>query len=523
MKKVLALLLALTMIVALAVPSAFAADAEGTELIVFAAASMTETLNQIKDLYEAENPGVTLVYNFDSSGTLKTQIQEGADCDVFVSAAPKQMNQLDIKADPEVNTDGLDFVLEGSRLNLLENKVVLAVPEGNPKGVESFDQLAELLAAGDVFLAMGNSDVPVGQYTQKILAYYGLDEEALAQAGVLTYGSNVKEVTTQVTEASVDCGIVYATDAFSAGLEIVDAATAEMCGQVIYPAAVLNISKNPEAAQAFLDYLTGPEATEVFESVGFSSMTKEDAEEVELIVFAAASMTETLTEIKDLYEAANPNVTLVYNFDSSGTLKTQIQEGADCDVFISAAPKQMNQLDIEADPEVNTDGLDFVLQGSRLNLLENKVVLAVPEGNPKGVESFDQLAEMLKGGKVFLAMGNSDVPVGQYTQKILVYYGLDEDALAKAGEITYGSNVKEVTTQVAEASVDCGVVYATDAFSAGLESVDAATAEMCGQVIYPAAVLNVSANPTAAQAFLDYLSGDEAMAVFESVGFSPAA
>ena len=292
MKKALALLLALTLVFALAVPSALAADAEETELIVFAAASMTETLNQIKELYEADNPGVTLIYNFDSSGTLKTQIQEGADCDLFISAAPKQMNQLDITADPEVNTDGLDFVLEGSRLNLLENKVVLAVPEGNPKGLESFDQLAELLAAGDVFLAMGNSDVPVGQYTQKILAFYGLDEEALAKAGSLTYGTNVKEVTTQVSEASVDCGIVYATDAFSAELEIVDSATKEMCGQVIYPAAVLNVSKNPEAAQAFLDYLTGPEATEVFEAVGFSSMTKEaPAEAVEPAAEASPEVT----------------------------------------------------------------------------------------------------------------------------------------------------------------------------------------------------------------------------------------
>ena len=521
MKKVLATLLALTMLFALAVPSAFAADAEKTELIVFAAASMTETLNQVKELYEAENPDVNLVFNFDSSGTLKTQIQEGADCDLFISAAPKQMNQLDASKDAETNPDGLDFVLQGSRINLLENKVVLAVPEGNPKGIESFDQLAELLKNGDVFMAMGNSDVPVGQYTQKILAFYGLDEEALAKAGAITYGSNVKEVTTQVAEASVDCGIVYATDAFSAGLDNVDAATAEMCGQVIYPAAVLNVSKNPEAAQAFLDYLTGPEATEVFESVGFSSMTK-DAEEAELIVFAAASMTETLNQIKELYEAANPNITLVFNFDSSGTLKTQIQEGADCDLFISAAPKQMNQLDASKDAETNPDGLDFVLQGSRINLLENKVVLAVPEGNPKGIESFDQLAELLKSGDVFMAMGNSDVPVGQYTQKIFAFYGLDEEALAKAGTITYGSNVKEVTTQVSEASVDCGVVYATDAFSAGLDNVDAATAEMCGQVIYPAAVLNVSKNPEAAQAFLDYLTGPEAMAVFESVGFSPA-
>ena len=289
MKKVLVLLLALTMVFALAAcgqsaaPAATAAPeasaeepapaeepVEEVELIVFAAASMTETLTEIKGMYEAANPGVTLTYNFDSSGTLKTQIQEGADCDLFISAGQKQMNQLDITANPEVNTDGLDFVLEGSRINLLENKVTLVVPEGNPKGIESFDALADALKAGDVFLCMGNSDVPVGQYTQKILAFYGLDEEELAGKGLITYGTNVKEVTTQVKEASVDCGVVYCTDAFSAGLTVVDSATAEMCGQVIYPAAVLNVSKNPKAAQAFLDYLQTPEAMAVFENVGFA-------------------------------------------------------------------------------------------------------------------------------------------------------------------------------------------------------------------------------------------------------------
>ena len=290
MKKVLALLLALTMVFALAAcgqsaapaataaPEAPAAEpapaekgaAEPVELIVFAAASMTETLTEIKGMYEAANPGVTLTCNFDSSGTLKTQIQEGADCDLFISAGQKQMNQLDKDASAEVNTEGLDFVLEGSRINLLENKVTLVVPDGNPKGIESFDALAEALKAGDVFMCMGNSDVPVGQYTQKILAFYGLDEEALAKAGTITYGTNVKEVTTQVKEASVDCGVVYCTDAFSAGLTVVDSATKDMCGQVIYPAAVLNVSKNPEAAQAFLDYLLTPEAMAVFENVGFA-------------------------------------------------------------------------------------------------------------------------------------------------------------------------------------------------------------------------------------------------------------
>lgn len=251
--------------------------------------------------------------------------------------------------------------------------------------------------------------------------------------------------------------------------------------------------------------------------------TETAGEPVELVVFAAASMTETLTEIAQDYKEIAPNVTLTFNFDSSGTLKTQIQEGAACDVFISAGQKQMDQLDAAADPAVNTEGLDFVAQGTRLNLLENKVTLCVPEGNPASLTGFDDLAAKLSAGDILLAMGNSDVPVGQYTQKILAYYGLDEATLAEAGVLTYGTNVKEVTTQVTEGSVDCGIVYGTDAFSAGLPPVDTATAEMCGQVIYPAAVVNTSAHPQEAQAFLDYLSTDEAMAVFEAVGFAPAA
>ena len=242
-----------------------------TELNVFAAASMTETLNQIAETYKSVEPDVTLTFNFASSGDLLTQIKEGADCDIFISAAPKQMNALDgtLADDSDKNPDGLDELLEGTRFDMLENKVVLAVPDGNPKGIESFDQLAELLRAGDVFLAMGNSDVPVGQYTQKIFAHYGLDEQTMADAGELTYGSNVKEVTTQVSEGAVDCGIIYATDANAAGLTAVDEATADMCGQVIYPAAILKNSPNPDAAKAFLDYLTGDSAGNVFKSVGF--------------------------------------------------------------------------------------------------------------------------------------------------------------------------------------------------------------------------------------------------------------
>lgn len=259
-----------------------------------------------------------------------------------------------------------------------------------------------------------------------------------------------------------------------------------------------------------------PAAEETTEAEETAAET--EAEPVTLNIFAAASMTETLTEIQEMYKETAPNVTLVFNFDSSGTLKTQIQEGADCDIFISAAQKQMNQLDKDADPEVNTDGLNYVLEGTRVNLLENKVVLAVPDGNPKNIESF---ADLGTDKLILLALGNEDVPVGQYSTEILTNLGI-LDSLEAAGKITYGSNVKEVTTQVSEAAADAGIIYATDAFSAKLTVVDQAGSDLCKQVIYPAAVLNVSKNQEAAKEFLAYLQTDTCMKVFEAVGFAAA-
>ncbi len=298
MKKLFAMLLALVMVLSLAAcagngdskddstkdsPSDSAKDseresesqsAEPVELVVFAAASLTESLTASGEKYMADNQNVKLSFNFDSSGKLLTQIKEGAVCDLFISAAPKQMNALDgtLKDAAEKNPDGLDLLLAGSRIDLLENKVALAVAEGSDKGIDSFDKLADLLKNGDVTLAIGNSDVPVGQYTQKIFAYYGIDENAIASK--LTYGSNVKEVTTAVSEGTVDCGIIYASDAYSAKLTVAAEATAEMCGQVIYPAAVLNTSKQQDAASAFLKYLQGAEASAEFEKVLFTPLSK---------------------------------------------------------------------------------------------------------------------------------------------------------------------------------------------------------------------------------------------------------
>ena len=276
MRKILTLLSVLALLIGCAgalAPKGLASSRQ-TEVVVFAAASMTETLTEIAGRYMTEHPDVTVICNFDSSGTLKTQIQEGAPCDLFISAAKKQMDQLDINASADVNTEGLDFVDRATRVNLLENKVTLAVPEGNPRGVEGFDQLAELLRNGDILLAVGNSDVPVGQYTQKIFEFYGIDEADIS--GKLTYGSNVKEVATQVCEHSVDCGVIYGTDAFSAGLTVVDEATEAMCGgRVVYPAAVLKTAENPMAAWDFLAYLQTDACAEIFASVGFTPLCHE--------------------------------------------------------------------------------------------------------------------------------------------------------------------------------------------------------------------------------------------------------
>lgn len=249
-----------------------ATTAEKSTIIVFAAASMTESLTRAGDQFAAANEQYELSFNYDSSGTLKTQIQEGADCDVFISAGQKQMNQMDITAASDVNTEGLDLIDHDTRFDILENKVTLVVPEGNPKNIQSFDDLATHLQAGDILMVMGNSDVPVGQYTQKILAYYNLDEEALASAGTITYATNVKEVTSQVSAGSADCGVIYQTDAYSAGLTVVDSATKDMCGRVVYPAAATKAAPNPEGARAFLDFLKGDEATADFQEVGFTPL-----------------------------------------------------------------------------------------------------------------------------------------------------------------------------------------------------------------------------------------------------------
>ena len=245
--------------------------------------------------------------------------------------------------------------------------------------------------------------------------------------------------------------------------------------------------------------------------------TAPQAEPVEVVVFAAASLEATLTEIADLYKEVAPEVTLTFSFESSGTLRTQIIEGAVCDLFISAGQSQMN--DLEAGQ--NDTGADFVYADTRIDFVENKVVLAVPDDNPAGIETFSDLATDKLS---LLCIGNDDVPVGSYSLEILDTLGIDIAQLESDGKVTYASNVTEVANQVKEGAADCGIIYATDAYTYELTVVDQATADMCSQVIYPAAVMKSGsgeAAEAAAQAFLDYLHTDEnAIAVLEGVGFT---
>lgn len=222
-------------------------------------------------------------------------------------------------------------------------------------------------------IALGNSDVPVGQYSQEIFQNLGFWDKIQSK---ISYGSTVKEVLSQVEESSVDCGVVYATDAAtSKGVKVVcKAPDGSLKTPVIYPVAPLSKSQNPDAAKAFLNFLLTDDAIKEFEKVGFKMATDAKPTEVKadatctLNVFAAASMTESFKEIQKLFNAKYPNITLVFNFDSSGTLQKQVEQGAAADVFVSAAQKQVDALQKEG--YINADSV--------IKLLQNEVVLIVP-------------------------------------------------------------------------------------------------------------------------------------------------
>ena len=223
-------------------------------------------------------------------------------------------------------------------------------------------------------IALGNSDVPVGQYSQEIFESLGFWKNIQSK---ISFGTNVKEVLSQVEEASVDCGVVYATDAATAtGIKVIcEAPEGSLKTPVVYPVAMLSGTKNPDAGKVFLNYIQADTALSEFKKVGFSVAVAVPAAEMEytgkactLNVFAAASLTESLSVIQKTFETKYPDIKLVFNFDSSGTLQTQIESGAVADIFFSAAAKQMSAL--------STEG--YIADDTKIDLLTNKVVLIVP-------------------------------------------------------------------------------------------------------------------------------------------------
>lgn len=231
--------------------------AEETEILVAAAASLKNAYeDELIPMFEAKYPGVTVKGTYDSSGKLQTQIEEGLEADVFMSAAKKQMKALDEEG--MIDSDSI--------VDLLENKIVLIVPTGSDKGIQSFEDIvkADSIALGDP------ASVPAGQYSEEALTNLGLWDQIQDKT---SFGTNVTEVLNQVAAGSADAGIVYATDAASMAdqVEVVaEAPEGSLATKVIYPVAVVKDSANAEMAANFVEFLTTQEAMKVFEDYGFS-------------------------------------------------------------------------------------------------------------------------------------------------------------------------------------------------------------------------------------------------------------
>ncbi len=274
-KKCLAALLAAGMTTGMLAGSVQAAeqDTEGKELsgevYVFIAASLSNAMEEIQKNFNEQYPDVEILYNADSSGTLQTQIEEGSRCDIFFSAATKQMDAL--------VEEGLAD--EGTVVDLLENKVVLIKPKDGETAVTGFENITDAKN-----LALAGDSVPVGQYAREIFTNMGIMEEV--EGMEINEGKNVTEVLAAVSEGSNEAGVVYATDAASVAesVEIIEEAPAEsLQTPVLYPVGMIEDQEASEeeraAAEEFLTYLQSEEALAVFEEYGFTPNTANDTQE----------------------------------------------------------------------------------------------------------------------------------------------------------------------------------------------------------------------------------------------------
>ena len=232
------------------------ADLGEQSILVAAAASLKNAYeDELIPMFEEQYPGVTVEGTYDSSGKLQTQIEEGLEADVFMSAATKQMKALDDEG----------MIASDSIVNLLENKIVLIVPAGSDSKIDSFEKIGDAAS-----IALGDPEsVPAGQYAKEALTNLNVWDSIQDK---VSFGTNVTEVLNQVAAASADAGIVYATDAASKADQVTVVAEApegSLEKKVIYPVAVVKATTHEDAAKAFVDFLQTPEAIAVFESYGF--------------------------------------------------------------------------------------------------------------------------------------------------------------------------------------------------------------------------------------------------------------
>jgi molybdate transport system substrate-binding protein len=232
---------------------------QSASVTVSAAISLKDALDAIKQAYASQNAGVSLSMNYGASGTLQLQIEQGAPVDVFISAAPQQMDTLASKG----------LLLEGTRKDLLRNAIVLIVPTSSTLDVSTFQ---DLLKADVKKVALGEPvAVPAGKYAKEVLTHLGIYDQVNAKA---ILAKDVRQVLTYVETADVDAGVVYTTDALSSSkVKIVARAPEDSHDPVIYPVAVIKSTKNPAAAKAFEDFLSGPQARAIFEKYGFTIAT----------------------------------------------------------------------------------------------------------------------------------------------------------------------------------------------------------------------------------------------------------
>lgn len=229
---------------------------EAITLNISAAASLTDALNEINELYKDKNDNVDILTNFASSGNLQTQIENGAPADVFISAAPKQMNALADKG----------LIVNDTRRDLLNNKVVLIVPQGSSLGIDDFNDLL----GGDIKkIALGDPEfVPAGSYGKKALEQLGIWDELQPK---MILCSDVRQVLSYVETTNVDAGIVYSTDAaISTSVKVVADGPDAINSSIIYPVAVVEYSKNLDAASDYINFLFSDEVQELFEKYGFA-------------------------------------------------------------------------------------------------------------------------------------------------------------------------------------------------------------------------------------------------------------